>query len=275
MTESKENKENRTLLSYVTLVSATMPCRVLLYGEAGVGKTTFASEFPDALFIDLEGGIPKDLNVMAIPTLIDELKKYNRIIEELTFSEHNFKTIVIDTLSALNNLIVNHVKNQLGNKFDVYGAGMRDVMRYWSYDIIPALDTLRKKRKVRIVLITHEAKKTFTNALGESHEKHIPLIPDKLNDIFSPWVDACLRFTSTYKKDVVPGNFGAKKTVAVNLNTTTIYANNSVNMCAKNRYGLPDKFIYQKGKAGQYIAMMEPNAPKKPQQTNNNNTEQE
>ncbi|MEG2641978.1 MAG: AAA family ATPase, partial [Eubacterium sp.] len=36
--------------------------KVVLYGPEGIGKTTFASHFPDPLFIDTEGGT-KQLDV--------------------------------------------------------------------------------------------------------------------------------------------------------------------------------------------------------------------
>lgn len=31
------------------------PMKVLIYGVEGIGKTTFASKFPDPIFIDTEG----------------------------------------------------------------------------------------------------------------------------------------------------------------------------------------------------------------------------
>lgn len=32
------------------------PQKVVVYGSEGIGKSTFASKFPDPLFIDTEGG---------------------------------------------------------------------------------------------------------------------------------------------------------------------------------------------------------------------------
>ena len=31
------------------------PIKLILYGPEGIGKSTFASQFPDVLFIDTEG----------------------------------------------------------------------------------------------------------------------------------------------------------------------------------------------------------------------------
>ena len=54
------------------------PVKVVLYGPEGIGKTTFASRFPDPLFIDTEGGT-KTLDVHRLPApqnwemLLDEV----------------------------------------------------------------------------------------------------------------------------------------------------------------------------------------------------------
>ena len=42
------------------------PVKVVLYGPEGIGKSTFASHFPDPVFIDTEGGT-KRLNVARLP----------------------------------------------------------------------------------------------------------------------------------------------------------------------------------------------------------------
>ena len=55
------------------------PVKVVLYGPEGIGKSTFASHFPDPVFIDTEGGT-KRLNVARLPQptswamLLDEVR---------------------------------------------------------------------------------------------------------------------------------------------------------------------------------------------------------
>ena len=41
--------------------------KVLVYGPEGVGKSTFASKFPDPLFIDTEGST-RNMDVKRMPT---------------------------------------------------------------------------------------------------------------------------------------------------------------------------------------------------------------
>lgn len=44
------------------------PVKTVLYGPEGIGKSTFASHFPDPVFIDTEGGT-KRLDVKRLPQL--------------------------------------------------------------------------------------------------------------------------------------------------------------------------------------------------------------
>ena len=58
-----------------------LPPRLLIYGEAGVGKSSFAAAAPKPLFLDLEGGID-GLDVPRIGiSAYDELMEYYSNIE--------------------------------------------------------------------------------------------------------------------------------------------------------------------------------------------------
>ena len=59
------------------------PVKTVLYGPEGIGKSTFASHFPDPVFIDTEGGT-KRLNIKRLPQptswamLLDEVAEAAR-----------------------------------------------------------------------------------------------------------------------------------------------------------------------------------------------------
>jgi len=69
--------------------------KVVLYGPEGIGKSTFASHFPEPLFIDTEGGT-KQLNVARFPKpeswqyLLDEVR-------EVLMKPGLCRTLVLDT----------------------------------------------------------------------------------------------------------------------------------------------------------------------------------
>ena len=69
--------------------------KVVLYGPEGIGKSTFASQFPDPLFIDTEGST-KRLDVRRLPAP----SSWEMLIDEVKYVKDNpglCKTLVIDT----------------------------------------------------------------------------------------------------------------------------------------------------------------------------------
>lgn len=69
--------------------------KVLIYGQAGMGKSTLALSMPKPLLIDCDGGAHR-INVMhRVPTL--QVDSYDQILEVLKEDLREYETIVIDT----------------------------------------------------------------------------------------------------------------------------------------------------------------------------------
>ncbi|MCS6901519.1 MAG: MAPEG family protein, partial [Myxococcales bacterium] len=75
------------------------PLRVVLYGVEGVGKSTFASQAPDPIFLCAEEGAV-GLDVARFPTAHTWIEVLEAI-RVLTHEEHPYKTLVIDSLDWL------------------------------------------------------------------------------------------------------------------------------------------------------------------------------
>lgn len=71
---------------------------ILIYGEKKVGKTEFASHFPDALFLCTE---PGHNHIEAYKKTISTWEEMIDVCNEIKAGKHPFKTIVIDTLEML------------------------------------------------------------------------------------------------------------------------------------------------------------------------------
>ena len=70
--------------------------KVVVYGPEGIGKSTFASQFPDPLFIDTEGST-KDLDVARAPQ-ISSWQMLLELVDEVKNTPGLCKTLVIDTI---------------------------------------------------------------------------------------------------------------------------------------------------------------------------------
>lgn len=81
-------------------------CKVVVYGPEGIGKSTFAAQFPDPLFIDTEGST-KHMDVARLqrPT------SWTMLLEEIQYAKTNqvCKTLVIDTVDWAEQLCIEHI----------------------------------------------------------------------------------------------------------------------------------------------------------------------
>lgn len=78
--------------------------KIVIYGPEGIGKSTFASRFPDALFIDIEGSTNR-MNVARLPAPPD----WEYLNNEINYVLNNptcCKTLVIDTADWAEQLCV-------------------------------------------------------------------------------------------------------------------------------------------------------------------------
>lgn len=85
--------------------------KMLVYGKPGVGKTIFSSSAPSPILVDIERGtlslqnedlkkkgiVPEDIDVFPI----EEFIQMNDVFEYLKDGNHSFKTVIIDSLTSL------------------------------------------------------------------------------------------------------------------------------------------------------------------------------
>ena len=96
--------------------------RLVAYGSEGIGKSTFASQFPDPLFIDVEGGT-KQLDIARFPqpdTWSELLAMVDAVIAEPTICQ----TLVIDTIDRAETLLSAQLLAESGvDSIEKYGGG--------------------------------------------------------------------------------------------------------------------------------------------------------
>jgi hypothetical protein len=72
--------------------------RITIYGPHGIGKSTLAAQFPDAIFVDTEQGT-SHLEVKRV--LVNDYKSLCEALSELAHTELPCQTVVIDTIDAV------------------------------------------------------------------------------------------------------------------------------------------------------------------------------
>lgn len=98
--------------------------KVIVYGPEGIGKSTFAAQFPDPLFIDTEGST-NHMEVARLP----KPSSWTMLLANITEVRNTpgcCKTLVVDTIDWAEQLCVNHVcttYNKKGVEDFGYGKG--------------------------------------------------------------------------------------------------------------------------------------------------------
>jgi len=136
-----------------------MPQRIVLYGLAGIGKTTFAAGAKKPIFICTEDGLG-DLDVQKFP-LATTFEEVLEALGTLGREEHDFKTVVIDSLDWLEPMIwATTCKRCNADSIETigggYGKGYVETMREWDlfFDYVTAL---RNVKGMTVIMIAHNA----------------------------------------------------------------------------------------------------------------------
>ena len=209
--------------------------RCVIYGPEGIGKSTLASQFPDAVFIDFEQGTDTmDVARFENPTHFDGLILLLKSIAQ----EDVCKTVVLDTADKLESLITDHLceVNDWKNIEDPgYGKGYTYLAQKW-LEVLKACDEVIDSGK-NIVIVAHAAMRKFEqpDEMG-AYDRWELKLSKKTAPLIKEWADMVLFMN--YKNNIVEDpKTKSKKAVG---GKRIMYATHSPTYDAKNRFGLPD-----------------------------------
>jgi hypothetical protein len=209
-----------------------------IVGDNGVGKTTFVASFPNVLILDLENG-SKHLDVTKLSAeKFPDLKAFRECLTALKDSEHEYKTIGIDSVEALEILIFKSVcaDAKVDSIEDVgggYGKGYvrsREVMT----EIMQDLQALQRKGITCILVAHSQIKPKVDPILNQTYDRMVMRCNDKMAAIIRDLSDNV--FYATYK--VLTTKEG-NKTKAYGDGQRVMYTGPRPGFDAKNRLELP------------------------------------
>lgn len=213
------------------------PPRVVITGTQGIGKSTFASQFPSPVFLPTEDGL-HTIDCAKFP----RASKESEVLEAITslYTEnHNFKTLVIDSIDWYEKLVHDAVRELYGDKiFTDFGKGYTFSVPYFS-KLLEALSALRDHREMAIVLVGHVAIKRFDAPDTAGYDRYVPDLHEKVGSLVVEWADVVL--FANYKVYVSKEDAGFGKKVGKGLGQAdrVIYTEERPAWKAKNRYNLP------------------------------------
>lgn len=179
------------------------PWRMCIAAVEGWGKTTVGANAPSPAFLMARGEtgyttlLARGL-APAVPSVeLCEWQHTLDTISDLAVNANGIKTVVLDAGSGFERQCVSHVCDRdfagdMGEKgFSSFGKGYEVAAVEW-LKLLSALDTLRLKQGVNILILSHIQVKQFKNPLGADYDRYVS---DMHHKIWSPtfkWVDVSL-----------------------------------------------------------------------------------
>lgn len=227
----------------VTTGVQTAPVKTVLYGPEGIGKSTFASHFPDPVFIDTEGGT-KRLNVARLPQptswamLLDE-------VAEVRKGSVPCGTLVIDTADWAERLCIQAVcaRAKVNGIEDFgYGKGYTYVKEEFS-KLLDALEEVLNAGH-NVVVLAHAAITKFEqpDAVG-NYDRWGMKTSKQVAPLLREWCDMLL--FANYKTVVEKAGSGPNAKNKASGGRRVLYTTHHPCWDAKNRFGLPEEVPFE------------------------------
>jgi len=250
-----------TALSTIQRGRAQLPRRVLLYGVHGVGKSTFGAMAEKPIFIQTEEGI-NDLEVDRFPLAT----KYSDVVDALSglySAQHEYQTVVIDSLDWLERLIFAEVCGKRGVESieDIgYAKGYVFALTQWR-EIFAGLDALRNERGMQVILIAHAQIEKFANPETDTYDRYSPRLQKQASALVQEWCDEVLFATYQVHTKTTNEGFDRKRTHGIGTGERIVRTTERPAHVAKNRLNLPDEFPLDYRIYGAFVRGENPNIP--------------
>lgn len=235
-------------LSSLKSSKTTNPPIVLLYGVDGIGKTSLAAEWPEPLYLPTEGERPPSDVEMATPGTIESLGELLDIFGELLTEEHEFKTVIVDSLDGLEPLIWRATCARLGiNSIEEagFGKGYVEADTEWN-DYLSAIGAL-SRAGINVVQLAHPEIVRFDSPTTDPYSRYTIKLHKRANALVREKADvvAFLNYRVSLKEKEVARQ--TKITHAEGGKERQIHLTEGAGYVAKNRYSMPDNVTYRKG----------------------------
>lgn len=228
------------------------PQIITICGDAGVGKSSLAATCPKPIFIRAEDGVarvPQAFRPAALPPVRNEEQLWEQL-KALIHEEHDFKTCVIDTVSAADRMFVQSILKQDGRAKSLnqalggYGAGF-SALAAKHQQVRNAAEMMRSKRGMNVVFLAHTEVGTVRPpdqddysrySLRMTHDKSLP-----------PYLDDVDAVGFLRQRIVVKGDEGERKK-AISSDTRELVMHLTAANVSKNPYGFTEAVEVELGK---------------------------
>ena len=239
-------------MSYLSKISkpADRPVVATILADAGMGKTSLAATFPKPIFIRAEDGlqaIPEADRPDAFPVIesADELWKQ---LAALINEEHEYKTLCVDSVTALERLFVQDVidsdpkkPKSINQALGGYGAGMAAVAQM--HQRLRKAAGMLVDRGMNVVFIAHADMETVELPDADPYTRYSLRLGKKS---VAPYTDDVDLVGFLKLVTYTMGDGERKKAISDGSRVLVTYAT-AANI-SKNRHGITEDIVVELGK---------------------------
>lgn len=223
---------------------------VTICGDAGTGKTSLAAAFPKPIFIRAEDGmqaIPKKWRPDAFPVLT----KVEQLWEQITaviHEEHDYQTLVIDSVTALERMFVDEVMKLDGKAKSInqalggYGAGPSAVAAMHQR-LRKGAGLANTHRGMNVVFLAHADVEMMRLPDTDDYMRYSLRLPSKS---LPPYVDDVDVVGFVRLETYVKGADG-ERPKAISTGDRELVVHASASNVSKNRFGITDPLPFKIG----------------------------
>lgn len=237
----------RMTLANIVTGAVETPDKIVIVGTEGVGKSTFGANSRNPIFIAGEEGVEQ-----IGPNRFPAPKSWQDVVDAidvLTNQEHNFKTLVVDTIDWIEPLAYKEVcrRNGWGHIEDAgYGKGFGITTDMLWRPLLQQIDILRAKTGMEVILLAHTNIKNFTNPAGPDYSRYEAAISKTTYGVLKQWADSVL--FAAFDENIVDAKTGKeidevgtkKRVKAIVSGERVLHTERRAAWDAKNRYDLPE-----------------------------------
>lgn len=226
-------------------------------GDSGMGKTSLAAAFPKPIFIRAEDGlqaIPADRRPDAFPLLngaksADAVKAVWDQLIALLQEDHDYQTVVIDSVTALERLFIASVlesdpkAKSINQALGGYGAGVAAVAAMHQR-VRKAAGLLNERKGMHVVFVAHADVEMMRLPDSDDYMRYSLRLPQKS---LPPYVDDVDVVGFMRLETFTKGDDGERKK-AISTGDRQLIVHATAANVSKNRFGITEPLDCPEGR---------------------------
>ena len=215
------------------------PLKLFIYGRNGIGKTTFACQFEKPVLLDLENNAT---HMEVDRFFLSAYRDVQTFLYELKIQPHDFKTVILDSVDVLEDLITQGILTRKNvktlNKVGGYGEGYKEQEAAFD-NILTRMNSLFEERDMNVIFIGHETLSTIQEPGEPVYDRITPAIREVNYSQICNWCFGVFYATSEidYKSEEDLG-FTKKRRTVLRKTPRVFYTTPSLAYLAKNIFDL-------------------------------------